>query len=193
MIKATLEAGIPIDHVAGVSIGAFVGGLFATERNLTEVTVKARTFSYKMGQIWRQVLDLTWPYASWFTGRAFNQLIQEQFGERDIFDSWLPYFTITTDITCSSMRVHDYGSMWRYVRASMSLAGNIYAINSYEITVSHERSFLSSVARTMNLYYARYSLTQDATALLSFQCKKYKVSILTFYFLVMKIVTSIGD
>ena len=145
-----------------------------------------------MGQIWRQVLDLTWPYASWFTGRAFNQLIQEQFGERDIFDSWLPYFTITTDITCSSMRVHDYGSMWRYVRASMSLAGNIYAINSYEITVPHERSFLSSVARIMNLYYAVHSPKLSLLYYL-FNVKKYKVSFFAFYFLVMKIVTSIGD
>ena len=123
MIKATLEAGIPIDHVAGVSIGALVGGLYATERNLTEVTLKTRTFSTKMVQYWRQVFDLTWPYASWFTGHAFNQLIHEPFGERDILDAWLPYFTITTDITCSAMRIHDYGSMWRYVRSSMSLAG----------------------------------------------------------------------
>ena len=203
MIKATLEAGIPIDHVAGVSIGALVGGLFATERNLTEVTVKARAFSNKMGQIWRQVLDLTWPYASWFTGRAFNQLIQEQFGERDILDSWLPYFTITTDITCSSMRVHDYGSMWRYVRASMSLAGNIYAINSYEITISHERrSFLSSVARTMNLHYAIYqrchcavthSMEKVQSLIFDFFIT-YIACLMVFlfhvrYFVVMKIVT----
>lgn len=49
--------------------------------------------------------------------------VQELFGERDILDAWLPYFTVTTDITCSAMRIHDYGCMWRYVRASMSLAG----------------------------------------------------------------------
>lgn len=28
MIKAILEAGIPIDHVAGVSIGSFIGALY---------------------------------------------------------------------------------------------------------------------------------------------------------------------
>ena len=38
-------------------------------------------------------------------------------------DLWLPYFTITTDITVSDMRVHDSGCLWRYVRSSMSLAG----------------------------------------------------------------------
>ena len=38
-------------------------------------------------------------------------------------DLWIPYFCVTTDITDSKMRVHNSGSLWRYVRASMSLSG----------------------------------------------------------------------
>ncbi|MGH0182823.1 UNVERIFIED_CONTAM: hypothetical protein FKN15_010087 [Acipenser sinensis] len=38
-------------------------------------------------------------------------------------DLWIPYFNITTDIIASAMRVHTGGSLWRYVRASMSLSG----------------------------------------------------------------------
>ena len=53
MIKSTLEAGIPIDHVAGVSIGALIGGLYAVERDLREVTLKARSFSTRFAQQWR--------------------------------------------------------------------------------------------------------------------------------------------
>ncbi len=55
MIKAILEAGIPVDSVAGVSIGAFYGALYSQERSLTEVTIKGRKFSHKMSQLWRQV------------------------------------------------------------------------------------------------------------------------------------------
>ena len=36
---------------------------------------------------------------------------------------WLPYFCNTTNITHSRMDVHTTGYAWRYVRASMSLAG----------------------------------------------------------------------
>lgn len=36
------EAGIPIDMVGGVSIGAFMGGLWCMERNMTTMTQKAR-------------------------------------------------------------------------------------------------------------------------------------------------------
>ena len=53
MVKSTLEAGIPIDHVAGVSIGALIGGLYAVERDLREVTLKARSFSTRFAQQWR--------------------------------------------------------------------------------------------------------------------------------------------
>ncbi|XP_037081068.1 neuropathy target esterase sws-like isoform X1 [Pollicipes pollicipes] len=123
MIKAILEAGIPVDIVGGVSIGAFMGALYCREKDLVICTQKARSWSMKMTQLWRQVWDLTYPVTSWFSGRAFNALIQEALGECQIEDLWLPYFTLTTDITDSSMRVHTHGSLWRYVRASMSLSG----------------------------------------------------------------------
>ena len=116
MIKAILEAGIPIDRVAGVSIGSMMGGLWCQERDITKVTVKARSFCYKMSQKWRLVLDLTYPYTSMMTGFGFNSIIEEQFGEVNIEDLWLPYFTITTDISISDMKIHDSGCLWRYVR-----------------------------------------------------------------------------
>lgn len=44
MLKAIQEAGIPIDMVGGVSIGAFMGALFCAEKNITTVTQKARAW-----------------------------------------------------------------------------------------------------------------------------------------------------
>ncbi|XP_045460732.1 neuropathy target esterase sws isoform X2 [Harmonia axyridis] len=123
MIKAIQEAGIPIDMVGGVSIGAFMGALWCQERNITTMTQKAREWSKKMTQWWRQILDLTYPVTSMFSGRDFNQTLKSAFGETYIEDLWLPYFTVTTDITSSGMRIHYHGSLWRYIRASMSLSG----------------------------------------------------------------------
>lgn len=42
MLKAIQEAGIPIDMVGGVSIGALMGALWCAERNITTVTQQAR-------------------------------------------------------------------------------------------------------------------------------------------------------
>lgn len=123
MIKAITEAGIPVDMVGGVSIGAFMGALWCLENNITTFTQKARAWSHSMTSYWRQILDLTYPVTAMFTGHAFNRSIHEVFGERQIEDLWLPYFTLTTDITSSCPRVHRHGSLWRYVRSSMSLSG----------------------------------------------------------------------
>ncbi|XP_054724665.1 neuropathy target esterase sws-like isoform X1 [Uloborus diversus] len=123
LIKSLKEAGIPIDMVGGVSIGAFMGALWCQENDITTMTQKAREWSFKMNSYWRQILDLTYPATAMFTGAAFNRTIQEVFGERQIEDLWLPYFTVTTDITDSTMRIHTHGSLWRYVRSSMTVTG----------------------------------------------------------------------
>uniref|UniRef100_A0ABD2W0V5 Neuropathy target esterase sws n=1 Tax=Trichogramma kaykai TaxID=54128 RepID=A0ABD2W0V5_9HYME len=123
MLKAIIEAGIPIDMVGGVSIGAFMGALWCMEKNITTTTQKAREWSQKMTQWWRQILDLTYPMTSMFSGKDFNNTIHGTFGDVYIEDLWLPYFTITTDITASCMRKHTHGLLWKYCRASMTFAG----------------------------------------------------------------------
>ncbi|XP_023083445.2 patatin-like phospholipase domain-containing protein 7 isoform X1 [Piliocolobus tephrosceles] len=76
-----------------------------------------------MTSMMKAALDLTYPITSMFSGAGFNSSIRSVFKDRQIEDLWIPYFAITTDITASAMRVHTDGSLWRYVRASMSLSG----------------------------------------------------------------------
>lgn len=56
-----------------------------------------------------QILDLTYPITSMFTGKGFNETIVETFGDVYIEDLWIPYFTLTTDITASCSRIHTNG------------------------------------------------------------------------------------
>lgn len=86
MMKAIQEAGIPIDMVGGVSIGAFMGALWCSERNITTVTQKAREWCKKMTQWGLQLLDLTYPITSMFSGKQFNQTIRGTFGDVHIED-----------------------------------------------------------------------------------------------------------
>ena len=123
VVKALEEAGIPIDIVGGTSIGAFIGGLYALDGDVVPMYGRAKRFSGRMAGLWRFVLDLTYPAVSYTTGHEFNRGIWKAFGQSQIEDFWLPYFTNTTNITHSRMDIHTSGYAWRYVRASMSLAG----------------------------------------------------------------------
>uniref|UniRef100_A0A671NPU9 lysophospholipase n=1 Tax=Sinocyclocheilus anshuiensis TaxID=1608454 RepID=A0A671NPU9_9TELE len=115
IIRALSEAGIPVDLIGGTSIGSLIGALYAEERSVSRMTVRARQ--------WAMISDLTYPVTSMFTGASFNSSISGIFQDKQIEDLWISYFNITTDITASSMRAHTDGSLWRYVRASMSLSG----------------------------------------------------------------------
>lgn len=123
ILRALKESGIPIDLVGGTSIGSFMGALYAEEKSNSRMRVRAREWAMDMTSLFKKILDLTYPVTSMFSGASFNSGINSVFKDKQIEDLWLPYFNITTDITAFSMRVHTYGSLWRYVRASMSLSG----------------------------------------------------------------------
>lgn len=123
VIRALEELGVPIDIVGGTSIGAFVGGLYAWDADMVPLYGRAKKFAGRMGSMWRFALDLTYPSASYTTGHEFNRGIFKTFGTAQIEDFWLEFYCNTTNISKSRLELHTSGYVWRYVRASMSLAG----------------------------------------------------------------------
>ncbi|KAL4932468.1 lysophospholipase [Aspergillus undulatus] len=123
VIKALEEAGIPVDIVGGTSIGAFIGGLYARDGDVVPMYGRAKKFAGRMGSMWRFALDLTYPSVSYTTGHEFNRGIFKTFGDSQIEDFWLEFYCNTTNISRSRAEYHSSGYVWRYVRASMSLAG----------------------------------------------------------------------
>ncbi|KAK1237787.1 hypothetical protein MKX07_003623 [Trichoderma sp. CBMAI-0711] len=123
IIRAMEEAGIPVDIVGGTSIGAFVGALYARHADVVPMFGFAKKFAGRMASLWRFALDLTYPSASYTTGHEFNRGIFKTFGNTQIEDFWLEYYCNTTNISKSRAEFHTSGYAWRYIRASMSLAG----------------------------------------------------------------------
>ena len=123
MIRVFQDAGIPVDMVGGTSIGYLIGALWAEETRVARVTQRSRDFALVFKSIWPKLRDLTYPTVSLFPGHEFNANIESTFKDRQIEDLWIPYFCVSTDISNCKMRVHTSGSLWRYVRSSMSLSG----------------------------------------------------------------------
>ena len=123
VIRALEEAGLPIDIIGGTSIGAFVGAVYAQDADVVPMYGRVKKFAGRMGSMWRFALDVTYPSASYTTGHEFNRGIFKTFGDSQIEDFWLEYYCNSTNISKSRPEIHTSGYVWRYIRASMSLAG----------------------------------------------------------------------
>eukprot|EP01134_Creolimax_fragrantissima_P001612 CFRG1612T1 len=123
ILRAIREADIPVDMVGGTSIGSLIGGLYCEETEWEKVWERGLVWSFMMASLWSKIMDLTYPITAMFSGSSFNTAIHKLFEERQIEDLWLPYFCVSTDLTDSKMKIHRHGTLWRYVRASMTLAG----------------------------------------------------------------------
>lgn len=123
VVTALEKHGIPVDLIGGTSIGSFVGGLYAKENNIVSIYGMTKKFSRRIGAVWRMLFDLTYPVTSYITGHEFNRGIWKVFGVHEIEDFWIRYFCNSTNITNSTIEIHERGYAWRFIRASMSLAG----------------------------------------------------------------------
>ncbi|KAJ3789981.1 hypothetical protein GGU10DRAFT_283246 [Lentinula aff. detonsa] len=123
LIRALQEYNIPIDHIGGTSIGALIGGLYAREGDILSSAARAKHFSSRMGNIWRILSDVTYPIVAYTTGHEFNRALYKAFYDLHIEDMWIPFYCNTTNITTSTMEIHETGYAWRFIRASMTLVG----------------------------------------------------------------------
>ncbi|RHY69722.1 hypothetical protein DYB30_000209 [Aphanomyces astaci] len=130
ILKALEECGLDVDVVGGTSMGAFIAALYAQHpKDLARVVQHAKRFSNKAASKIAKLWELTLPIASWFDGSGFNAGLQLEFGATRIEDLVLNFFCISTDIVKKCTGVHRAGTLWRYVRASMSLQGYLPPIS----------------------------------------------------------------
>lgn len=85
-----------------------------------------------------QLLDLTYPITSMFSGREFNKTIRDTFGDVTIEDLWIPYFTLTTDITASCHRIHTNGKF--VVRLFISFCFLFLSVVAVVIVLLHSHT-----------------------------------------------------
>jgi predicted acylesterase/phospholipase RssA/CRP-like cAMP-binding protein len=121
VMQALEENGFEIDFVGGTSQGAFMAGLFAYFVELPEVEKNCRAFASKMGNIWELLSDATFPVMSYFSGKRLNDQIINFFHDAKIEDLWIKYFCVTTNMTDADICIHQTGTLWKAIRASMSI------------------------------------------------------------------------
>ncbi|MDX1613702.1 MAG: cyclic nucleotide-binding domain-containing protein [Candidatus Promineifilaceae bacterium] len=113
------ELEIPIDYYGGTSMGALIAAVLASgQYSYDEALELAGKFSDR-----GQILDYTLPLTSLYASRKVSRLCQRLLGERQIEDLWTPFFCVSTNLSRAEPVVHQQGTLWRAVRASLAVPG----------------------------------------------------------------------
>lgn len=118
-VQALHERQVPIDFVAGVSLGAVIAagvGMGWTDAELDRRIRKAFVESSPLD-------DIAFPLIAMTHGRKVRARLTEHFGDRQICDLWLPFFCLSANLTRGTRELHRQGLVREAVRASLSLPG----------------------------------------------------------------------
>ncbi len=118
-LRALEEAGVPLDGVGGTSIGAGMGALYAQGLSDAERVERAVTAFTRSGRL----ISPTLPLVALSSGRRVNRLLAEHLGPMSIEDLPRRFFCVSANLTRAEEVVHERGTLWRAVRASLSLPG----------------------------------------------------------------------
>ena len=117
--KALRELGIPIDFLAGTSMGAVIAAGLAMGWDLPELDRRIREAFVDSSPL----SDIAFPLLAMTRGRRVDHRLQVHFGETQISDLWRPFACVSTDLTTGGPYIHRRGLLRFALRASLSLPG----------------------------------------------------------------------
>lgn len=118
-VKALREAGVPIDFLAGSSMGAIVGAGVAIGWDDEELNRRIQAAFVNSSPL----DDIALPLVAMTRGDKVRQRLHEHFGDLEIADLWLPFFCISSNLTSGAYQLHRRGALRTALRASISLPG----------------------------------------------------------------------
>ena len=120
VIKALKEKNIPIDMIAGSSIGALIGACYAKEGEITYLE------EIVLRMDWKQLARLADPnlallFKGVFHGKKVKELLKTLIGDISFRDLKIPLAVVATDVNTGEEIVIKTGSVIDAVRASISM------------------------------------------------------------------------
>ena len=120
VLKVLAENGIEPDFIAGSSMGAQVGGIYATGIGLDAVEQLWRSSSF--GDVFKTLFP-TIPWSGWSSGNGITRFLRKLIGDPAVEHLDLPFAAIATDLRSGRPHPITRGSLVDAIRASVSVPG----------------------------------------------------------------------
>jgi NTE family protein len=125
VLKVFEKEGIRVDAIAGTSMGALVGGLYACGYELNILLGLAKSLRL------RHIIDLSVSAKGLIGGEKIGEILKLLFHDRKIEDLKIPFACVATDICTGAHYVFNKGSLYEAVRASIAIPG-IFPLMEYQ-------------------------------------------------------------
>jgi NTE family protein len=117
LYKALLESGLTFDILGGTSAGAAMTGAFAMGKHPDDIDVGTHDIFVTN----RAMQRYTWPRYSLLDHHHYDRQLRRYFGGINIEDLWVPYFSVSTNLSRYELHRHDRGDLFDAIRASGSI------------------------------------------------------------------------
>ncbi|MBP7216932.1 MAG: patatin-like phospholipase family protein [Candidatus Omnitrophica bacterium] len=121
VLRVLEEERIPVDVVAGSSIGAVIGALWAVGNTSKEILGICSEFKGPHF-IWN-ILDLTLPTLGFIKGKKLYNFLKRHLGSKTFRDVRMPLKIIASDVTHKETKIIDKGFLVDAIMASCSMPG----------------------------------------------------------------------
>ncbi|MBD3307319.1 cyclic nucleotide-binding domain-containing protein [candidate division KSB3 bacterium] len=119
ILKVLQEEGIPIDIIAGTSMGAFIGALHVMGKSIDEIIEISR-------DNWRKLNSpISWslPRIAFIKGKRIENMVHDIFGDTLIEDLPIPFFCVAGDLVSGQEVVLGQGKLYKAILATGALPG----------------------------------------------------------------------
>jgi NTE family protein len=121
VLKVIEEENIPVDIIAGSSIGSLIASLWAIGKSSQEILEITREFR-EPKHIWG-LIDITFPRFGFIKGNKLRRFLKKHLGEKTFYDVRLPLKIIASDVRRKEPRILDKGLLVDAIMASCSMPG----------------------------------------------------------------------